>query len=1313
MKRILLILGLLGCISTNAQRFVKEVNNVAELGHQSLADKNQSVLVRGYYSPNDGGGSLFVLTNAISGTNTGTRINFGSTNGSWERVLLTSINSKMFGAKIDGVTDDATATQNAINYSATNNFEYIQLIGNSLLGSVLTIPTGARIKGFGSGSILSAINLDDFVQFNSVSNIFVTDLAIQGFVDRAVHVTDSHNIVLQNLEISAAKRPVSYIAGISVESGSKDIYILSPRIINEGTSDQTFNNDFGIVVGFNNSLSTNVVISNPYIAGNQHKFGISFFQTVDCQVIGGGYIDMGNKGNTNSNNGIGVSLMSPLVASTGNTINDLTILNTFSSGLFISNNIGASISNVKLYNTSKSNLLSNAAAIAASSSSRLHIHDINISNSGTNSAIVLNSISDFVLSAANITTYATNKFAIEVLGILSEGTISDVIVRDGNGYNGFGGSGQLFVVTLVHNVLANALDSIIVPVGSQNVVVRGNIISALSGSGIVDNGFGTLIEGNVVNGSALNGILATGTGGMIKNNIISGFTTGLNVSGFNYEEGGNKIDSSLTTLILSGEIQASFAGLSYKFPLTNGLPNQILATDGATPSNLHWVTNSGGGASAPVGTMVESGISTAGVIPGTSDASGTNYSATPLGFSGTNVTSAGSLAVNKLVVTNSITINGVTYNFPASQGATNTFARNDGSGNITWSAGTGGGVNGSGNDTEVTYWDAANGILGNSNLVWNTRALTLKGSLNIGGSTASFPMFTNSGPTMEVRLADNSSLGDLSIRSGLITNYLTFLKYSSSLGTTNQIPATTTLRYVSASSNAVTLTCIPTIAAGSGLGGEQFLMLVGAGTTNTVTIQDEGTLVSSGLVLGAATRTLTLGQTLLLRYDTTAAKWREITYSGIIDGNWKPSGSTNSLLAGGGYANSLTASNFLATVGPGPGTVVFWDTAQTHHFAMAAPTSITTNTYWIPPTAPNTGFVFGTLSGGTNENISYIGSTGTGSVVLSSALTNYGTINPTDNYIPLRSNATTFGNSPLSSSAPYQVVLSSTNLATNPNFVIKSLGTNTGSAFIDYVLSDSDGSLSVAQINGLKSTGWGAGTPTLKDGVLSMTVLHDGSLQLRFQIDGNTGNVQFKDRDGVGTILEVSNASGYTGTGGLLLSDDGTYKSVKPLFTASTQSSVVNTNVEKSLLSSSSQIFGSKTIAANRIKAGSTIRMKFRGQMGSTATPTLRLKLKFGSTIAYDTGAVTLVSSTAHLIDIDLVITVDPAGASGVLNTGFGLVTYFTSSSTPNYIEMPLSTVSPYDFTSSQAIDLTAQWGTANALNSINIQSAVVEILND
>jgi len=149
---------------------------------------------------------------------------------------------------------------------------------------------------------------------------------------------------------------------------------------------------------------------------------------------------------------------------------------------------------------------------------------------------------------------------------------------------------------------------------------------------------------------------------------------------------------------------------------------------------------------------------------------------------------------------------------------------------------------------------------------------------------------------------------------------------------------------------------------------------------------------------------------------------------------------------------------------------------------------------------------------------------------------------------------------------------------------------------------------------------------------------------------------------------------------------------------------VANTVSETTIISADQ---GSLTLAANTLQAGEVIRITARGYLSDTGTPNLTIKATLGGSEVCSTGAAALNTSVSNVgwravIDI----TVRTTGASGtVVASGFfeyddGTVHDMTKTST--------TTV---DTTGTLALDITAEWGTADASNTITSQIATVEAL--
>lgn len=114
----------------------------------------QQVVVAGYYLPNDGNGGLYVYNSASSATDNGGTViapNVGT--GRWLRSQPTGfVNVGWFGARVDGVSDDAAAIQAAIDWTAAQNGGTVQIAtGTAVISTTLNITTGnVRLTGAGS-----------------------------------------------------------------------------------------------------------------------------------------------------------------------------------------------------------------------------------------------------------------------------------------------------------------------------------------------------------------------------------------------------------------------------------------------------------------------------------------------------------------------------------------------------------------------------------------------------------------------------------------------------------------------------------------------------------------------------------------------------------------------------------------------------------------------------------------------------------------------------------------------------------------------------------------------------------------------------------------------------------------------------------------------------------------------------------------------------------------------------------------------------------------------------------------------------------
>lgn len=132
-------------------------------------------------------------------------------------------------------------------------------------------------------------------------------------------------------------------------------------------------------------------------------------------------------------------------------------------------------------------------------------------------------------------------------------------------------------------------------------------------------------------------------------------------------------------------------------------------------------------------------------------------------------------------------------------------------------------------------------------------------------------------------------------------------------------------------------------------------------------------------------------------------------------------------------------------------------------------------------------------------------------------------------------------------------------------------------------------------------------------------------------------------------------------------------------------------------------------IAANSLAVGTVVRIKLYGIYGTDAVPpTLRLRVKLDSTTVLDTTAVTL---TAALADdgwtADIQCVVRAIGASGSVDSQ-GLFEFSSAVADGQLVNTPNSTAAVIDTTAAQTVSVTAQWGAADADNTVTLRQIAI-----
>lgn len=149
-----------------------------------------------------------------------------------------------------------------------------------------------------------------------------------------------------------------------------------------------------------------------------------------------------------------------------------------------------------------------------------------------------------------------------------------------------------------------------------------------------------------------------------------------------------------------------------------------------------------------------------------------------------------------------------------------------------------------------------------------------------------------------------------------------------------------------------------------------------------------------------------------------------------------------------------------------------------------------------------------------------------------------------------------------------------------------------------------------------------------------------------------------------------------------------------------TSTPVTNTTSELSLLDGG---LGSLTIPANGFKVGDSFHAVVKGHISSANNQTIRIRIKTGAVLLADTGAITLPQITTKHFKIDIDFTVRALGVAGLASIVSGGEFTYSKDASNAFEGSNFSTENntTFDTTTSNTLAITAQWGAANAGNTI------------
>jgi hypothetical protein len=130
---------------------------------------------------------------------------------------------------------------------------------------------------------------------------------------------------------------------------------------------------------------------------------------------------------------------------------------------------------------------------------------------------------------------------------------------------------------------------------------------------------------------------------------------------------------------------------------------------------------------------------------------------------------------------------------------------------------------------------------------------------------------------------------------------------------------------------------------------------------------------------------------------------------------------------------------------------------------------------------------------------------------------------------------------------------------------------------------------------------------------------------------------------------------------------------------------------------------GTLSVPANGFAAGDSFRAIIAGVLSAANNQTIRIKVKSGSVILLDSGAQPITNITNDVFSLNVDFTIRALGAAGVASiVSLGTFHYVkTSNAATQGFAFNVVNNTTFDTTISNTLNITVQWGSNNAGNSI------------
>jgi len=158
------------------------------------------------------------------------------------------------------------------------------------------------------------------------------------------------------------------------------------------------------------------------------------------------------------------------------------------------------------------------------------------------------------------------------------------------------------------------------------------------------------------------------------------------------------------------------------------------------------------------------------------------------------------------------------------------------------------------------------------------------------------------------------------------------------------------------------------------------------------------------------------------------------------------------------------------------------------------------------------------------------------------------------------------------------------------------------------------------------------------------------------------------------------------------------------------QTLAANNTVTETNILGNVQVGQSKTLPANFFNLGKTVTFVITGHFAHTvAGPTINFRFKIGSTTYCTTGAIatTLLAVTNKSWKAEVIVTCRSIGAGGTLFVQGTVL--MDDGTTYRILGMPNSAAIAYNTTTANAVEFTAQWGTADPSNTISATNSYLD----